>query len=85
LCVLERIGHATIQSGERAGKKRPLDGRCSMCQQAGRKENDGSKRSPKTMWRCTNCPDTLIMCDTKARNCLGEYRLDREMEMFTAS
>jgi hypothetical protein len=23
-CVLERIGHATIQSGDRAGKKRPM-------------------------------------------------------------
>ena len=43
LCVLERIGHATIQSGDRAGKKRPMDGRCSTCQRADRKENGGSK------------------------------------------
>ena len=82
LCKLTRIGQATIQSGAQAGKKRPLDQRCTMCQRAGRAENETSNRAPKTTWMCSICPDAYT-CNAKNRNCLGEHRLDREMEVIT--
>ena len=82
LCKLTRIGQATIQSGAQAGKKRPLDQRCTMCQRAGRTENETSNRAPKTTWMCSVCPDTCT-CNVKNRNCLGEHRQDRELEVIT--
>ena len=81
LCALKRIGITIMQRGDSAGKKRSLDGRCSVYTRAGRKENEHSTRAPKTTWMCANCPG-VCTCGTKTRNCLGEHRMDRDMESF---
>ena len=71
-CAQVPIGNKTVQSGENAGLKYSIQGRCTMCQEHGRTGGEKGNRAPKTVWQCRVHPD-IKTCKQGSRTCWQEH------------